>query len=471
AFRQFPRLQGGFVWDWVDQSLLRTGEGGERYMAYGGDFGDTPNDRQFCMNGLVFADRTPHPSLFEAQRAQQFFQFSLVSTAPLTLHIQSEYLFRHSDNEQLVWRIERDGDVMAQGEVALKIAPNGTQTLELGQIPQAKGDLWLNVAVHQPQATAWSEAGHRSAWDQWQLPQALSLPVPENITADAPVLDIQGDKIFVAHGKQRWQFSQQTGLLEQWFDGKTPRLLSALRDQFVRAPVDNDIGVSEVTRIDPNAWVERWKAAGMYQLESRTLSVMADQLQDRVVIVARHAFLAGDETRVLSRKVYRIDNQGELHIDVDVRVASNVPSPGRIGMTCQLADTAENASWLGLGPHENYPDRRLAAQHGRWTLPLAALYTPYVFPTENGLRGDTRELDYAGWQLRGNFHFGLSRYSLQQLMDTSHRHLLREEPGTWLNIDGFHMGVGGDDSWSPSVSPDFLLTAGHYHYALTWKRV
>ncbi len=331
--------------------------------------------------------------------------------------------------------------------------------------------MWLNVAVHQPQATAWSEAGHRTAWDQWQLPLALSLPVPEKISAAAPVLDQQGDVISVVHGAQCWQFSQQSGLLEQWFDGETPRLLSALRDQFVRAPVDNDIGVSEVTRIDPNAWVERWKAAGMYQLESRLLNISADQLQDGVAITTTHAFLAGEETRLLSRKTYRIDNQGELHISVDVRVASNVPSPGRIGLTCQLADTAEKASWLGLGPHENYPDRRLAAQHGRWTLPLGDLYTPYVFPTESGLRQNTRELDYAGWQLRGNFHFGLSRYSLQQLMDTSHRHLLREEQGTWLNIDGFHMGVGGDDSWSPSVSPDFLLTAGQYHYAFTWKRI
>src|SRR5476651_1566746 len=470
AFRQFPRLQGGFVWDWVDQSLTRTTQDGVSYQAYGGDFGDTPNDRQFCMNGLVFADRTPHPSLFEAQRAQQFFQFELISSDPLRVEIRSEFLFRHSDNEQLRWRIERDGTVISHGEAALNIAPNGTQTLELGPIPQAEGQVWLNVAVHQPQATTWSEAGHRSAWDQWQLPCALRLPQNRSESGVPPTLSVQDELIEVCHGAQRWHFGRQSGLLEQWFDGDQPQLLTPLCDQFIRAPLDNDIGVSEVTRIDPNAWVERWKAAGMYQLESRTLSVIADQLEDRVIIVARHAFLADDETRVLSNKVYRIDNQGELHIDVDVRVASNVPSPGRIGMTCQLADTAENVSWLGLGPHENYPDRRLAAQHGRWTLPLAELYTPYVFPTENGLRGDTRELDYAGWQLRGDFHFGLSRYSLQQLMDTSHRHLLRAEQGTWLNIDGFHMGVGGDDSWSPSVSPDFLLTAGHYHYAFTWKR-
>lgn len=227
AFRQFPRLQGGFVWDWVDQSLLRTGDNGERYMAYGGDFGDTPNDRQFCMNGLVFADRTPHPSLVEAQRAQQFFQFSLISTSPLMLEIQSEYLFRHSDNEQLVWRIEHDGEVISQGEAVLDIAPNGKQTLNLGDIPSSEGDLWLNVAVHQPQATAWSEAGHRSAWDQWQLPQPMTLQVTEKISAVAPVLEQQNGLITVAHGTQRWQFSQQSGLLEQWFDDSTPRLLSS----------------------------------------------------------------------------------------------------------------------------------------------------------------------------------------------------------------------------------------------------
>src|SRR5471030_2752557 len=253
AFRQFPRLQGGFVWDWVDQSLTHTDADGVSYQAYGGDFGDTPNDRQFCMNGLVFADRTPHPSLFEAQRAQQFFQFSLLSTAPLTLQIQSEYLFRHSDNEQLVWRIEQDGEVVSQGEVVLNIAPGGKQIVELGSPPAAAGagELWLNVAVHQPQATEWSAAYHRSAWDQWQLPRGLSLPQNRSESGETPTLSEQDDRIDIRHGVQRWHFSRQSGLLEQWLDDGKPQLMTALRDQFIRAPLDNDIGVSEVTRIDP----------------------------------------------------------------------------------------------------------------------------------------------------------------------------------------------------------------------------
>ncbi len=96
------------------------------------------------------------------------------------------------------------------------------------------------------------------------------------------------------------------------------------------------------------------------------------------------------------------------------------------------------------------------------------MYTPYVFPSENGLRCGTRELNYGPHQWRGDFQFNISRYSQQQLMETSHRHLPHAEEGTWLNIDGFHMGIGGDDSWSPSVSAEFQLSAGRYHYQLVW---
>ena len=97
------------------------------------------------------------------------------------------------------------------------------------------------------------------------------------------------------------------------------------------------------------------------------------------------------------------------------------------------------------------------------------MYTPYVFPTENGLRCGTRQLRYGAHLWRGNLQFNISRYSQRQLMETSHRHLLQPEAGTWLNIDGYHMGVGGDDSWSPSVSPEFLLSDRQYRYQITWE--
>ena len=333
--------------------------------------------------------------------------------------------------------------------------------------PESAGQLWLTVRVVQPNATAWSEAGHISAWQQWRLAENLSVTLP-SASHIIPQLTTSETDFCIELGNKRWQFNRQSGLLSQMWIGDEKQLLTPLRDQFTRAPLDNDIGVSEATRIDPNAWVERWKAAGHYQAEAALLQCSADTLADAVLITTAHAWQHQGKTLFISRKTYRIDGSGQMAITVDVEVASDTPHPARIGLTCQLAQVAERVNWLGLGPQENYPDRLTAACFDRWDLPLSDMYTPYVFPSENGLRCGTRELNYGPHQWRGDFQFNISRYSQQQLMETSHRHLLHAEEGTWLNIDGFHMGIGGDDSWSPSVSAEFQLSAGRYHYQLVW---
>lgn len=471
AFRDNPRLQGGFVWDWVDQALTKRDENGNVFWAYGGDFGDIPNDRQFCMNGLVFPDRTPHPALYEAQRAQQFFQFRLLSTVPLVIEIHSEYLFREADNEVLRWYIARDGEILAEGEHQLAIQPQGVQRLAIDApaLPAGPGEVWFNVEVYQPRATAWSPANHRCAWDQWRLPAPLAI-TPLQDPGPGATLAISEEAYRVSWQDRRWYFSRCSGDLEQWWCGETPTLLTPIRDQFTRAPLDNDIGISEVTRIDPNAWVERWKAAGMYAMTSRLLNCAAQESTGEVVVTTRHAWMHEDKILFISDKRWRIDSHGVLHGEVEVQIATDAPPPARIGLCCQLAAVEGSVRWLGLGPHENYPDRRLAASQGRWTLPLSALHTPYIFPSDNGLRCDTRLLEYGTHRINGRFHFSLSRYGQRQLHETTHHHLLREEEGCWLNLDAFHMGVGGDDSWSPSVSPEFILSEERVRYAFSWRQ-
>lgn len=287
--------------------------------------------------------------------------------------------------------------------------------------------------------------------------------------SDAPALATDDNTFCVTLGDKRWQFCRQQGWLTQFWRNDEAQLLTPLRDQFTRAPLDNDIGVSEATRIDPNAWVERWKAAGHYRMEPALLHCSADKLADAVLITTAHAWQYQGATLFISRKTYRIDGHGKMQIDAGVDVASGTPHPARIGLSCQLAQVNECVNWLGLGPHENYPDRLSSACFDRWELPLEAMYTPYVFPSENGLRCGTRQLCYGAHQWRGDFQFNISRYSQRQLMETSHRHLLQAEAGTWLNLDGYHMGVGGDDSWSPSVSPEFQLSARHYNYQIIWE--
>ncbi len=275
AFRQYPRLQGGFVWDWVDQSLTKYDENGKAWSAYGGDFGDTPNDRQFCMNGLVFADRTPHPALYEAKHEQQFFQFTLLPGAKRQIEVTSEYLFRRSDNEVLHWSIAQDGNPLAAGEIVLDIAPQGRQVITLPDVPmpETAGQLWLTVRVEQPQATAWSDAGHISAWQQWKLQEKLSLTqLPSARTA--PQLNVSENVFTVENDHKRWQFDRQSGLLTQYWIGDSAQLLTPLTDQFTRAPLDNDIGVSESTRIDPNAWSNAGRPPVTIRLKQRYYTVL-----------------------------------------------------------------------------------------------------------------------------------------------------------------------------------------------------
>ncbi len=139
AFREYPRLQGGFIWDWADQAIRKTFADGSVGWAYGGDFGDKPNDRQFCMNGLVFPDRTPHPSLVEAKHAQQYFQFTLLSTSPLRVRITSEYLFRETDNEVLRWQVQSAGETLYHGNQTLALAAGGQRRDNAARQPDPAG--------------------------------------------------------------------------------------------------------------------------------------------------------------------------------------------------------------------------------------------------------------------------------------------------------------------------------------------
>ena len=473
AFRQYPRLQGGFIWDFVDQGISRISADGKPYWAYGGDFGDTPNDRQFCLNGVFFPDRTPHPSLYEVQKAQQFFQFKLLSTSPLKIEVSSEYLFRHSDNEQLRWQIMQQGERKASGEQALSVGPEGTIMLTLSeQLPPLTAGIeaWLDVSVHVLNDTPWAEAGFAVAKEQWPLPVALAAPVCEHRAAEiTPLLEDKGDKWQISAGEQCWWLDKQSGLLTDWQQAGHALLLSPLQEQFVRAPIDNDIGASEADHVDPNAYIARWQTAGLNQLQDRCFSVQTYQSSDGVVIQVERGHFHAERLLLRSLWQYHFTARGELQLNITTQVAEGLPSLARIGMVLHLDEQSDQVNWFGRGPHENYPDRQTSAHIGYWQLPLAELHTPYIFPCENGLRCDTRELQLGGLQVSGQFHFRVSPFSTRQLADTRYQYQLQAEDGLFLHLDGFHMGIGGDDSWSPSVHTDYQLGAGTYRYQVTLK--
>ena len=462
AFRRFPRLQGGFIWDWVDQGLHKTLSDGRVVWAYGGDFGDVPNDRQFCINGLVFPDRTAHPTLLEAKRCQQPFTARLSMRGGVSVRITSEHAFRPTDNEHVYWQYVNEAGVLACGDYALALEPGSSQKLTLLGDEELSGDTsWLNLWIEQPRATAWSEPNHEIARWQFELAgqaKPFTVPTPSALIEDTP------EGFAVTAGDSNWVIDGSSGMLRSWLKNGRQQLVSPLRDNFLRAPLDNDIGVSEAGRLDPRSWLARWQAAGLFELQHQCLQISA--AGDSVI--ATHAYYHEEKPLIQSRWIHQFSADGQLNFRVELSVAGHLPPLPRVGAHLQV-NPVDEIRWFGRGPHENYPDRLTSADVGDWHVPVAQMHTPYIFPGENGLRCDVSRLQVGEISVQGHFHFGVSPYGFEQLRSATHDHQLVSESHLHLCIDGFHMGVGGDDSWTPSTKARYLLDAREYQWAFALK--
>lgn len=484
-FREHPRLQGGFIWDWVDQGLNRQSDAGEHYWAYGGDFGDEINDRQFCINGLIFPDRTTHPTIQEAKRAQQPFTFKLSKSAGVTITITSEYLFRETDNERLNWEIVSERSRLEQGGFPLSLKPRASQRHELvssiDSLSSLGSDskLFLNVSILQVNDTLHSDAGHEVASWQFELPSSIplaqerldglaseSIEQQEGSAGDAVARFVEEADAFVVNsGQNRWTIDKTEGLIVSWQKDGSEQLLAPIVENFIRAPLDNDIGTSEAGRVDPFSWQSRWHKSGLFDMERRCLKVTFDQVRGVLEVV--QGYFNHNEQIIRSVWQYDFCHPGRVDVSATVKVDRSVPSLPRVGAGLRLKGVPESVGWFGRGPHENYPDRKLSADFGRWELPVDDMHTPYIFPSDNGLRCDVSELNLGAIKVTGDFQFAVSRYGTDQLMAAKHTHELEQQDGVFLYVDGFHMGVGGDDSWTPSVKQQYRLIEFEYEWEFT----
>lgn len=476
SFREHPRLQGGFIWDWVDQGLDKFSDDGKHYWAYGGDFGEQINDRQFCINGLVFPDRTIHPTLLEAKRCQQPFTARLhnhrsAKNQDLAVTITSEHLFKQTANEDLHWEVIGKSGTYSCGEASLNIAPGSLQKIDLGKTPPDEPeDCWLNLWIVQPRPTPWSDAEHEIARWQFRIPRKLdglstaadSFMIEQAAKRNATITKNE-DCYEVFSAASVWKLSLQSGQIVSWIKNGQQKLLEPLTDNFSRAPIDNDIGASQADNPDPYAWQARWRLAGIFDFEHRCLGIRVDP--EKGTIEVDHGYYHENKLQIRTCWQHFFSDEGKVSISISVEVDSSMPPIPRVGACLHLADNPKEVSWFGRGPHENYPDRLGSADIGHWQQAIDQMHTNYIFPSENGLRCDVKELLLADIRVEGGFNFSVSRYGQRQLARARHTHELTKQAGLFLYIDGHHMGVGGDDSWTPSVKTAFRLDASEYHWA------
>ena len=419
AIYKYPNLQGGYIWDWVDQGMEAYDEKGNLYYTYGGDYGgpDVASDGNFLINGLVNPDRLPHPSMAEVKYVHQNFAFKAVDLVKGTFEVINRQYFSNTDNYDFKYNITENGKVVSNGDLSISLAPQQTMevTLPVSNIQAKAGaEYFVNFEVIQKEASELVPANYLVAIEQYKLP----IEAPKAVYADNsknPELKIstQGDVINVKSSKVNFTFDKKIGMVTSYKVGRTEYFDKGfgVQPNFWRGPNDNDYGNGGPNRL------QVWKQSSK---NFNVTDAKATKEGDNVVVETTYLLAAGN----LYTVKYNIYPSGIVKVDVEfqsteveekqidaseatltatfspeataARKASSGIDVPRIGVRFRLPVSMNKVEYFGRGPGENYIDRASGSKVGRYSTTAEDMYFPYVRPQENGHRTDTRWVALSG---------------------------------------------------------------------------
>ena len=466
-------LQGGFIWDWVDQGLLQTTDDGEEYYAYGGDFGtDTiQSDNNFLANGLIFANREVHPAIWEVKKVYQYLKFEKRGNA---IKIYNHYNYRNLNEFDFYWSILQDGEKMMDGKVdRLAGGPGDSVIFKIPQnesLTEQNVEYILTISVREKKENGLLHAGHEVAWEQFNLPSMRGFSFSK--LSKFPVVDINDNEGDITFSNKHFSmiFNKETALLSSWvYEGdEFLHDQKGLAPSFWRGMTDNDFGNKFQFR------AKYWKTAA----ERMTLESMTHkEISKREIQLMCKYQLADDYGTLLIE--YTVLGSGELYVQYSLNINNkkDVSEIPRIGMTMQIKPEYDKMSWYGKGPNENYWDRKKGSKVGIYHSTTQEQYTPYIRPQENSNLTDIRWAVLQndankGFMVAGfpYVEFSAQNYVLEDFdqpdkkvnkhtSDISPRNLVS------VDIDLSQTGMAGDDSWWSRAHPEYTLNPGKYCYA------
>jgi beta-galactosidase len=486
VIEKYDILQGGFIWDWVDQGLLETNEDGEEYYAYGGDFGPVgaPSDGNFCCNGLVGPDRVPHPALNEVKKVYQYVEFRPVDLSKGLVTVKNKYDFTNLSVFSINWEIIKDGELFRSGHPGqIDLAPGGSTTVEIPVsdiVPEPGSEYFLNFYVNRADEWGLVPQDHLYASEQMLLPfRAEDRPeATDNLSLLA--LSSKGTDLTVAGEGFSVVFDMQAGRMKSFSAFGQELIQSGPAPDFWRAPTDNDYG-NGMDKRDAD-----WKGAGPKAV------MKSAQIRQPGMDNAEIKFtydIPGQDGRKIASLVTTYMISGDATVDVTFRIGKTdrkLEEIPRVGMVLVMPDRYTDLSWYGRGPHENYADRKTSAFVGIYESSVADQYVPYVRPQENGYKTDTRWLvitdrEGKGLRFEGDPVFcfealnnltedfeapgNLAGYRPDAKLVNMHIDDVRPRDLVRVNIDFGQMGVGGDNSWGARTHQKYCLRESKYEYS------
>jgi beta-galactosidase/beta-glucuronidase len=459
AIERHPRLLGGCVWEWADHGIRRRTPAGEEWFAYGGDFGDEPNDGNFCIDGLNFPDRIPHSGLIEYKKVLEPVRVEPVDLAAGKVKITNRYQFASLADLQATWSLLRDDELLAQGTLPpLEAPPGGEVTVTLPYVrpaPRPGATYWLNLRFALREATSWAPAGHEVAWAQLALPLETP-PAPRLAVAAMPPLDlVESERELVIRGEEfRLVFDRRDGTLSAWECHGTPLISAGPRLNLWRAPTDNDVRAAQ-----------EWRKAGLDRLRPRVDDVVCRRRSPQAIEIETHAiFVAYSLAPALTcTSRYLFYGTGAVVITTRITPRSGLPNLPRIGLQMRLPAGFDRFAWYGRGPHESYNDRKESAKVGVYRGTVQEQFVPYIRPQENGNKTDVRWAAVTNARGMGLLAVGMPllnvsahHYALEDLTRARHHHELTPREETFLYLDHAQAGLGSQ-SCGPGPLPQYLI--------------
>lgn len=472
---QYPKLMGGCVWEWCDHGITAETPDGQRYFAYGGDFGDQPNDGNFCIDGLVSPDRRPHTGLMELKQVIAPVLIEAEDVEQGRFRVMNRYDFSSLSHVTVSWKLEREGEVLRQGRsTSLAAGPGETQTLSLPtDLPQdVPGPFVLTCSVRQQQDTPWAEEGYEIAFYQFELAGAkgaVQQDQPHFGEYAAFMKAEEQDGLLTVNGFDfEHVFDLKLGMPRQMSKRGVPLLAQPARFNLWRAPMDNDMYIRR-----------EWEAAGLHHTAMKVYSSRWEQKPDASIEIHVDFSLSSYsyEPFLRGNAVWTVAVTGEVKLAVHSDVRENLPYLPRFGLELTMPKGTEEIEYFGFGPHESYIDKRASVRKGKYLLSVDDMFENYVMPQETGSRYGTdwaiastvqgMGLKFAAAQ---PFSFQALHYTAEDLTAAKHTYELKRRPETIVSLD-YQMSGAGSGSCGPQLAEPYRFAEKSFDFEVTVQPV
>lgn len=458
---------GGCVWEFIDHSVAIGDKYGDPSFTYGGDFGDHPNDGNFCVDGLVYPDRRVHTGLEELKQA--IMPVAVSEVKPGTVAIKSRRYFKSLSDISMAWTVKVDGKAVKSGvHPNLDIAPEAEEVFEIvpeNELP-VHGTVTLDLSFRQNKPTEWADVGYEVGFAQFIYERA------EKIKAAPALYPVElcenREEYTVTVGETVYKISKFSGMITDICDNGEHLITKPVVPQIWRAPTDNDRYVQ---------W--DWRNSSIHNAKVKCYStevVKADE--NEAVILSKISLAAAPNEVVLRADVtYTVKYGMGIKIACDVKWNIQKKHYPRFGMRLTMPEGAEQMRYFGYGPNESYVDKRLASKLGEYKSTVTENYEPYVFPQENSSHWGCRWADVHTVAGHGflftscePFSFNASHFSPEQLTETRHHYEPKREPETTVMLDMRMDGIGSN-SCGPELAEKYRFNETEFSSSVTIKPV